>query len=83
MHKDIPNNQESRLRRGTHDYGNKFAYDEVDQVNGEWNRLLRKLRQKYNHTVQETEAEIEYLMEEADDEEYSDGFTEDPTIDDP
>ena len=85
MNKNIPRNHESRLKRGTPGHENKFAYDEVDQVSGEWNRLLRKLREKYGYSKSEAKDEqIDYLMEDADKEdELVDGFTDDTSIEDP
>jgi hypothetical protein len=69
MNKNIPRSQGSRLKRVPSDHGNKFAYDEVDQVSNEWNRLLRKLREKYGYSKSEAKDEqMEFLIEETDEE---------------
>ena len=85
MNKNIPRSRGNRLTRVTPDQGHKFAYDEVDQVSGEWDRLLRKLREKYGHPKSEADdEEMEYLMEGAEKEdELVDGFTDDTSIEDP
>lgn len=36
--------------------------DEVDQINGEWNKLVGKLQEKYGYTKAEAEAEVEDFM---------------------
>ena len=74
----------NRLKKGTPDQEHKFAYDEVDQVNGEWDRLLRKLREKYGYSKSEAkDEEIGYLMEADEDAELGDDDLEDTSIDDP
>lgn len=85
MNKNIPRNHGSRLKRVIPDQGNKFAYDAIDQVTGEWDRLLRKLREKYGYTKGEANDEqIEYLMEEneEDTQDYADEFKKDDTSND-
>jgi hypothetical protein len=85
MNRNIPRNPGRPLKRDAPDRGNKFAYDAVDQVSGEWNRLLRKLREKYGYSKSEAKDEqINYLMEEGDEaEELDDSFTDDTSIEDP
>lgn len=83
MNKNIPRNYGSRLKRVTPDHGNKFAYDAVDQVSGEWDRLLRKLREKYGYSKSEAKDEQMEYLEDANEDELVDGFTDDTSIEDP
>ncbi len=84
MNKNIPRNYGNRLKRVPPDQGNKFAYDAVDQVSGEWDRLLRKLREKYGYTQSEADDKQMDLMEDADEQdELGDGFADDTSIEDP
>ena len=83
MNRNIPRERGNRLNRVTPDQGkgNKFAYDEVEQVNGEWDRLLRKLREKYGYSKSEAQDEQMKYLEE--DNELADGFSDDTSIEDP
>lgn len=59
-------------------YWDDFTREEVDQINGDWDLLVRKLQEKYAFSRSEAENDIQYFMVEVDDhiydEVYKDGF---------
>jgi uncharacterized protein YjbJ (UPF0337 family) len=38
--------------------------DDVDQIRGEWDRLVGKLQEKYGYKKEQAEAEISELLED-------------------
>ena len=75
MDKNILKNQWSWIKEEAQDHWDYFSREEVEQINGEWNKLVRKLQEKYGYSRTEAEEEIEYFMSEIgedddEDEEY-------------
>ena len=81
MDKNILKNQWSWIKEEAQDHWDDFSREEVEQINGEWNKLVRKLQEKYGYSRSEAEEEIEYFMseigeDEDDEDDYSYSYEE-------
>jgi len=67
MDKYLLKNQWRHLKEDAQNYWDNFSHDEIEQVNGDWYKLVRKLQEKYGYSRIEAEKEIEYFMSDVED----------------
>ena len=84
MDKNMLKNQWGRLKEDAQDHWDDLSREEVEDVNGDWYKLVRKLQEKYGYSKGEAEEEVEYFMsdtesDEYDEDEYEDAYMEEAT----
>ncbi len=72
MDKNMLKSQWSQIKEDVQDQWNDLTPEEVDEINGGWNELIRKLQEKYNYSRSEAEQEVRNFMADFDQEEYMD-----------
>ena len=72
MDKYMLKNQWGRLKEETQNHWDDLSHEEVEQLHGDWNKLVRKLQEKYGYSRSEAEEEVEYFMSDLESDEYYD-----------
>ena len=70
MDKFILKNHWGRLKGEAQNHWDDLSHDEVDQLHGDWNKLARKLQEKYGYSRSEADEEIEYFIADLESTEY-------------
>ena len=64
MNKDILQGNWKQFKGLAKEYWGRLTDDELDQVEGRWERLAGKLQERYGYTRQEAENAIEDFLDE-------------------
>ena len=72
MDKYMLKNQWGRLKEEAQNHWDDLSHEEVEQLHGDWNKLVRKLQEKYGYSRSEAEEEVEYFMSDLESDEYYD-----------
>jgi hypothetical protein len=65
-----------RFKRALQDYWDDLSSEEVDQINGDWDKLIHVLQKKYTFSRMEAEEDIQYFMVEVDEDAYKEIYNE-------
>ena len=70
MDKFILKNQWGRLKGEAQNHWDDLSHEEIEQLHGDWNKLARKLQEKYGYSRSEADEEIEYFIADLESTEY-------------
>ena len=62
MDKYMLKNRWGLLKEDAQNHWDDLSHEEVEQLHGDWNKLVRKLQEKYGYSRSEAEEEIEYFI---------------------
>jgi uncharacterized protein YjbJ (UPF0337 family) len=62
MDKYMLKNRWGRLKEEAQNHWDDLSSDEIEQLHGDWNKLVRKLQEKYGYSRSEAEEEVEYFI---------------------
>jgi len=65
-------NQWARLKEEAQNQWDELSHEEVEQLHGDWNKLVRKLQEKYGYSRSEAEEEVEYFIADLVSHDYED-----------
>jgi len=72
MDKYMLKNRWGRLKEEAQNHWDDLSSDEIEQLHGDWNKLVRKLQEKYGYSRSEAEEEVEYFISDLESHEYED-----------